>query len=505
VERCSGAGCTSFAQIATPATTTFNNTGLTASTSYSYRVRATDAAGNLSGYSNTASATTSAAGSVSVAISPRRGGVTTSQTMPFTATVTNDVAGAGVTWSTTGGTLAGQTVTAATFSSGTAGSFTVTATSNADHTKSASATIGVTDLAGVTTYHNNLARDGTNTREFALTTSNVTTASFGKLFSCAVDGEMYAQPLWVPNLAIGGGTHNVIFAATQNDSVYAFDADASPCVQYWKKSFLGTGITPVPPGDTGEPSDINTMIGITGTPVIDPTGQTLYVVAKTKEGTSYHQRLHALNLTNGTDRVTAFDITDAITVPGGSDTGDSSAGCTSTPGNVPFCPLRENQRPGLTLANSLVYVAWASHGDVPNYHGWVIGFNPSTLAPRSIYNDSPDATGNSGRESGIWMAGGAPAVDANGNLYVLTGNGTFDANSATAPNDDYGDSFLRLSSSLSVLDWFTPTDESNLEANDLDLGSGGPLFWWICHRLLRFNTCWSAGEKDRGLKAKCMC
>ncbi|MGB6962850.1 MAG: fibronectin type III domain-containing protein [Candidatus Acidiferrum sp.] len=473
VERCSGAGCASFAQIATPTATTFNNTGLTGSTSYSYRVRANDAAGNNSGYSNTATASTPATGNVSVAISPRRGGVTTSEAMPFTAVVTNDVGSEGVTWSTTGGTLTGQMATTATFSSTTAGTFTITALSNADHTQSASATIGVTDLSGVATYHNNLSRDGTNTREFALTKSNVTAGSFGKLFSCAVDGEVYAQPLWVPNLAINGGTHNVIFAATQNDSVYAFDADAKPCVQYWKKSFLGTGVTPVPPSDTGEPSDINTMIGITGTPVVDTVGMTLYVVAKTKEGSSYHQRLHALNLSNGSDRVTALDITDAITVPGISDTGDSSAGCTSTPGNVPFCPLRENQRPGLALANGLVYVAWASHGDVPNYHGWVMSFNPSTLAVQNVYNVSPNATGNSGRESGIWMSGGAPAVDASGNLYVLTGNGTFDADSTTAPNDDYGDSFLRLSSSLSVLDWFTPTDESNLEANDLDLGSGG--------------------------------
>jgi chitodextrinase len=474
VERCTGAGCANFAQIATPTATTFGDSGLTGSTSYSYRVRANDAAGNNSGYSNTATTSTLAAGNVSVAISPRRGGVTTSQTMPFTAVVTNDVGSAGVKWSTTGGTLTGQTATAATFSSATAGPFTITATSNADNTKSASATIGVTDLSGVTTYHNNLSRDGTNTREFALTTSNVATGSFGKLFSCAVDGEVYAQPLWVANATIGGGKHNVVIAATQNDSVYAFDADAKPCVQYWMKSFLGTGITPVPPGDTGEPNDINTMIGITGTPVVDAAGTTVYVVAKTKEGSIYHQRLHALSLTNnGADKVTALDLTPAITVPGVSDTGDSSVGCTSTPGNVPFCPLRENQRPGLTLANGLVYVAWASHGDNPPYHGWVMSFNPSTLALQNVYNVSPDATGNSGRESGIWMSGGAPAVDASGNLYVLTGNGTFDANSATAPNDDYGDSFLRLSSSLSVLDWFTPTDESNLEAQDLDLGSGG--------------------------------
>ena len=474
VERCQGAACANFAQIATPAANTFNDTGLTASTAYSYRVRAADAAGNNSAYSNVFSTSTPAAGSnVSVTITPRRGGITTGQTLPFTATVTNDVGGAGVTWSKSGGSFSSQSTSAATFSSTTTGSFTITATSMADNMQSASATIGVTDLSGVTTYHNDLARDGTNVKEFALTTSNVNANTFGKLFSCPVDGEMYAQPLWVANVSIGGGTHNVIFAATQNDSVYAFDADAKPCAQYWKTSFLGAGITPVQPSDTGEAFDINTTIGITGTPVIDATGGTLYVVAKTKEASGYHQRLHALSLTSGGDKVTAFDITPAITVPGVSDTGDSSVGCTSTPGHVPFCPLRQNQRPGLTFANNLVYVAWASHGDVPPYHGWIMSFDPSTLALQSVYNVSPDATTNGGRESGIWMAGGAPAVDASGNLYVLTGNGTFDANSGTAPNDDYGDSFLKLSSSLSVLDWFTPKDEANLEAQDLDLGSGG--------------------------------
>lgn len=466
VERCSGAGCSGFAQIATPTAATFNDTGLTPSTSYSYRVRANDAAGNNSGYSNTATASTSATSStVSVSISPRHGGITTAQTMALTATVTNDVGAAGVTWSMTGGTLASKTLTGASFSSTSAGSFTITATSNADGSKTASATIGVTDLNGVLTYHNNLARDGTNTKEYALTTANVNSNTFGKLFSCAVDGEIYAQPLWVPNVSIGGGTHNVTIAATQNDSVYAFDADTSPCKQYWKVSFLGTGITPVPPSDTGEPSDINTKIGITGTPVIDPASQSIYLVAKTKEGSNYHQRLHALNLVDGTEKFSGpMDITSAITVTGTGDTGDSSVGCTSTPGNVPFCPLRENQRPGLALAGGFVYVAWASHGDQQPYHGWIMKFNASNLlqAP-TVFNDSPN-----GRESGIWMSGGAPAFDSSNNIYVITGNGDFDST-----NGDFGDSVLKLSNTLAVQDWFTPSVEGTLDSSDLDLGSGG--------------------------------
>src|SRR5262249_26613288 len=155
-------------------------------------------------------------------------------------------------------------------------------------------------------------------------------------------------------------------------------------------------------------------------------------------------------------------------VPGSADTGDSSAGCTASSGNVPFCPLRENQRPGLVLANGLIYVAWASHGDIAPYHGWVMSFNSTTLNLVSVFNTSPN-----GRQSGIWMAGAAPAVDSAGNLYFITGNGDLTADSIAPPNADYGDSFLKLSSGLSVVDWFSPFDQGNLDSQDLDLGSGG--------------------------------
>jgi len=364
-----------------------------------------------------------------VTISPARAAIAKWQTQTFVATVTgaNDMT---VSWQvdgTPGGNAASLGTIDATgkytppTTGAIGGSHTITAVSNADVTKNATAPIGVTDLAGVTTYHNNPSRDGVNAHEFALTTSSVKTATFGKLFSCPVDGEVYAQPLWMPNLAIGGGTHNVIFVATQNDSVYAFDADASPCHQYWKTSFLSAGVTAVPSADTGT-DDINKLIGITGTPVIDPVSKTLYAVVKTKEpSASYHQRLHAISLADGSDKVPALDITPAITVPGSGDTGDSSVGCTSTSGNVPFCPLREGQRPGLALANGTVYVAWASHGDIQPYHGWMMGFTAATLAMVSTFNDSPN-----GRESGIWMSGGAPAFDSNNNLYVITGNGDYD-------------------------------------------------------------------------------
>jgi chitodextrinase len=465
VERCQGAACSNFAQIAAPATTTFNDTGLTPSTSYSYRVRATDAAGNLSSYSSVATASTLAS-SISVSISPKRGGIATSQTLGFTASVAGDVGSAGVAWTKTGGTFSNSTLTSVTFSSAAAGSFTVTATSNADNSKSASATIGVTDLAGVATYHNDLARDGVNAQEYALSTSNVATATFAKLFSCQADGAIYGQPLWVPNLAIGGGTHNVVFVASSRDSVYAFDADASPCTAYWHKTLLGSGETWVASSDVNT-GDLEPDIGIVGTPVIDILTKTFYVVSKSEDtgtgcvpATACHQRLHALSLIDGSEKFGGpVNITSTISVPG---TGDGS-----NAGSVPFDTLTENQRPGLVLSNGAVYVAWASHGDNTPYHGWVIGFDKSTLQITGTFNANPN-----GSDSGIWMAGGAPAADSLGNLYFLTGNGTFDVDSG---GSDYGDSTVKLSTSsgLSVASWFTPADQSNLEAGDQDHGSGG--------------------------------
>ena len=193
------------------------------------------------------------AGNISVTISPKRGGLTLGQTLNFSATVTNDVGNAGVTWSVTGGgILSNPTTTTAIYTApNSPGVVSVTATSVIDPTKSASASIGVTDLAGVFTYHNDLARDGVNAQEYALTTANVTSGTFGKLFSCAVDGAVYAQPLWVANLSIGGVKHNAVFVATTHNTVYGFDADAAPCQQLWTKSLLGSGETWVDQSDVG--------------------------------------------------------------------------------------------------------------------------------------------------------------------------------------------------------------------------------------------------------------
>jgi outer membrane protein assembly factor BamB len=331
-------------------------------------------------------------------------------------------------------------------------------------------------FTGVFTQRYDAQRTGQNRQEFILTPSGVNGLTFSKLFSCAVDGEVYAQPLYVANFAIAAATHNVVLVATQNDSVYAFDADASPCVQYWQTSFLGTGVTTVPPVDTDEPGDINTIIGITGTPVIDPAAATLYVVAKTKETTGcsappcYFQRLHALDLATGNEKFGGpADISSAITVAGSGDTGDPTL-CPGSAGNVPFCPLRENQRPGLLLLNGTVYIAWASHEDIQPYHGWVIGYNAADLTHAPVlFNTTPN-----GGLGGIWMTGTGPAADASGNIYVISGNGTFDT---AAPRTNYGDSFIKLrrTGGLSVADFFTPFNESSLDVQDFDVGSGGAI------------------------------
>src|SRR4030095_8092843 len=215
---------------------------------------------------------------------------------------------------------------------------------------------------------------------YALTPSNVTTGTFGKLFSCTADGALYAQPLWIPKVSIGGGTHNVILVASMRDTVFAFDADKSPCTTYLSKTLIPAGETFGTNSDMGS-NDIYPDIGITGTPVIDSSSKTVYLVSKTKHGSGvYHQRLHALRLTDGSEKLGGpVDLTQSITVAGSGDTGDSFASCSSSSGQVPFCPQRENQRPGLVLNDGVVYVAWGSHGDIGLYHGWIMGFDASTL------------------------------------------------------------------------------------------------------------------------------
>ena len=407
-------------------------------------------------------------GQITVAVSPKRAAVTTGQTQTFVASVTGS-SNTSVTWEVDG--TAGGSATVGTVSAGgvytpptSGGTHTVLARSAADSTVTASASVAVTDLAGVFTYHNDISRAGANTQEFALNTTTVTTSTFGKLFSCTVDAAVYAQPLWVANLMINGSAHNAVFVATEKDSVYAFDADSASCQILWQKSLTGTGETWVLSADESGCGDLAPNIGITGTPVIDPSTNTLYVVAKTKNtaGTSYFQRLHALSLLDGSEKFSGpKDVT--ATVPG---TGGGSSG-----GLLSFDAKINAQRPALLLENGHVIVSWASHCDFGAYHGWVMSYNASSLAQEAVWNSSPN-----GVLGGIWMSGNGPAADSGGNIYFATGNGTFNASTA---GTEYGDAIVKLgppsAGTFPVLSYFAPLDQANLETWDADLGSGGLL------------------------------
>ncbi len=316
----------------------------------------------------------------------------------------------------------------------------------------------------VWTHHNDNARTGANLSETVLNTNTVNPQQFGKLFSYPVDSEIYAQPLYVPGVAIAGkGLHNVVIAATMNDSVYAFDADsnaggnASPL---WFVNFTSAaaGVTAVPPGDVQRSGDFNVQstIGILGTPVIDVGGGTIYVVARTKENGNYFFRLHALSLASGAERPNS-PVAIGATIPG--------SGYDSVGGMVTFNPLRGNQRAALTLANGVVYIAFASLGDIDPYHGWLFAYGATTLQQMFVLNDTPNGT-----RGGIWQSGNGAAIDPSGSLYLLTGNGDWDG------VKEFGSSVLKLNpTGLAVTDYFTPSDYQTENQADLDLGASGPI------------------------------
>lgn len=326
-------------------------------------------------------------------------------------------------------------------------------------------------LRGVFTYHNDLARDGVDDREYRLTPANVNPTGFGKLFSCPVDGAIYAQPLWVPSLEVRGRRRNVVLVATQHDSLYAFDADASPCRLLWHVSLIDrhhggrSGEVTVPGGVDSRligkhDGDITPEVGVTGTPVIDPSTDTLYVVSKSviySLGLHFYARLHAIDLATGAEKPGS-----PVTIRGAS-TGESNR-------TVRFQPRAENQRAGLALVDGIVYVAFASHEDGEPFFGWLFAYryNGASFTRTDDFNVDPD-----GREGGIWMGGVAPAADSGGDLYVTTSNGPFDAASASPPHDDYGDSLLRLSPDLRVLQFFTPSDQDAEFVQNNEFGSGG--------------------------------
>jgi len=393
-----------------------------------------------------------------------------SQKQQFTATVPG---GGGATWTVDGISGGNSTVgligATGLYTAGTAaGVHTIVATSIGNTTLSASATAAVTDLAGVYTYHDDLARDGANTHEYALQTSNVNATGFGKIASCGVDGAIYGQPLWAANLTVNGAKHNVVFVATQHDSLYAFDADANPCTNLWSVSLIdaihggSSGETSVPSNLVGSgDGDIQPEVGITSTPVIDPAAGILYAVSKSVDSaqTTFYQRLHAIDLATGNEK-TGSPVTIAGTYPG---TGDGGT-------VVTFNARQENQRAGLAFVNGVVYIAWSAHEDTSPWYGWMMAYQyaGTTLTPKAVLNVTPNT-----QQGGIWMGGGAPAVDSNNNLYVLTGNGNFDAVNSSPPTNDYGDSLLQLNAALQVSQFFTPSDQLSDSQTDNDFGSGG--------------------------------
>jgi hypothetical protein len=333
----------------------------------------------------------------------------------------------------------------------------------------------------VTTYHYDNSRTGQNTSETLLTPSNVNATQFGKVFSLAVDGAVYAQPLYVSNLTIGGGTHNVVFVATEQDSVYAFDADSNTGANssfLWRASLIDTahgasfGATPVSAPETGC-DNLEPNIGITSTPVIDLATGTMYVEAKSKENGIFVHRLHALDITTGFEKYPG-PIVITATVNG---TGDGSSGGQLTFGGSSeqgqAIALNQLNRPGLLLLNGTVYIAFASHCDNGPYHGWLFGYDAATFTNQSVFVTTPN-----GGLGGIWMSGAGLAADANGNIYLATGNGTFDTDKV--PATELGDSILKVAptnGTLSLLDYFTPFNQSDLSDRDADLGSGGVLLF----------------------------
>ncbi|MGF6655709.1 outer membrane protein assembly factor BamB [Paraburkholderia youngii] len=357
-------------------------------------------------------------------------------------------AASGGSTTTTGGTTSGGTGTGSTGTSGTSMGGTSTAA-----------------VQDVLTYHNDIARTGQNLGETTLTPANVTAAKFGKVGFFSVDGKVDAQPLFVASLAIAGGTHNVLYVATENDTVYAFDADTGATL--WQVRTLGSGETPS--DDLGCSQIVNT-IGITSTPVIDRsrgTHGTIYVVAMSKDAAGgYHHRIHALDLATGAELLNGPTEVAVASYPG--------TGAGNTNGVLPFTTSLYAERAGLLLLGSTLYTSWTSHCDHGGYTGWIMGYGADTLQQTTVLNVTPNGIGGA-----IWMSGAGPASDGS-SIYLLDANGTFETtmtSSGFPANNDFGNTFLKLRTSggLSVADYFAMTNLVQESNDDIDLGSGGAL------------------------------
>lgn len=307
----------------------------------------------------------------------------------------------------------------------------------------------------VTTYHNDNSRTGQNIQENILTPANVNSSQFGKLFSVSVDGYVYAQPLYLPEVSIGGSSHHVLYIVTEHDSVYALDADVGTVL--WMVSVIPAGGTTVNSYTDLNCTDISPEVGITSTPVIDTTTGTLYLVAKSKVGGSIVQYLHAMDVATGAEKMGGpVDIQASVA-------GTAADGNGST---VFFSPRNQNQRAALLLENGHLVIGWSSHCDYSPWHGWLMSYNAASLAQEAVFNASPNGYGN-----GVWMSGGGLAADAAGNIFFATGNGSWNGTT------NFGDSIVKLGSpsggAFPVEDYFTPFDQGTLATEDQDVASGG--------------------------------
>ena len=436
---------------------------------------------SASGSSKPAQSSAGNEAGITVAVHPLSAPVTSLVTQQFTATVTGTTNGA-VSWSVDGVPGGNEKVgwidanglyTPPSYF--VVGKHTIQAVSQADSTKSSTGLIHLVSFAGIYTNKYDNSRDGLNSQETVLTPQNVNVNTFGKLsFSYKTDGQVQAQPLYVANVYIphpqhgSAGYYNVVYFATANDSVYAYDADGKVTGTLWKDSFIDPpSVVPVPGNCVAANVSI---IGITPTPVIDPSTNTMYLEARTLEGQTtacsgtYVHRLHALDITTGDEKF-GGPVEIQASVPG---TGEGSS-----KGTLTFDPQKENSRPGMLLSqssvdkNSVVYIATASNTDWMPYHGWLLGYDSQTLAQKYVYCSTPNGTAG-----GIWQMGGGLAADSNGNIFVQTGNGTYDKNS------DYGSSVLKLTPSttgLTLADSYTPSNYSTLNRQDWDISSGGLL------------------------------
>jgi hypothetical protein len=405
--------------------------------------------------------------STTVSISPVAGSLTLSQTLQFTASISGQIS-SNVTWSVDG--IGGGNSTTGTISSGglytpptTAGAHSISAASIANPGETVTVPVVVTNYPGTFTQKNDTMRTGQNLQETVLTTGNVNQTQFGKLFSCGVDGYIYGQPLYVQNVSVPGlGFHNVVYVVTENDSVYAFDADNPVCQTLWSASLLSAGYAAIPRADLETGNDLTPIIGITATPVIDPLINTMFVLARSVDASTstYAQTLYALDITTGAQKAGSPM---PIQPPPVNGKGEGSSG-----GLLSFDLRHENARTGLLLANGIVYMSWGSLEDIQPFHGWVLGYNETSLQLAAVWVSTPN-----GSEGGIWQGGGGLAADSSDNIFLATGNGTFDA---AAGGADYGSSVVKLTntgSSLTVADYFAPFNQLLLTDLNWDLGAGG--------------------------------